>query len=70
MGKMKLIPPFFSIVIISEHRDILQKKVSSWDFSPLNLSHDDLVHCSVIIISQVFLSNEVTEFSQGNNSIT
>ncbi|GAN05225.1 hypothetical protein MAM1_0085c04694 [Mucor ambiguus] len=50
--------------LTDEHRDTLQKKVSSWDFSPLNLSHDDLVHCSVIIISQVFLLDEITKFSQ------
>ncbi|EPB88592.1 hypothetical protein HMPREF1544_04585 [Mucor circinelloides 1006PhL] len=49
---------------INQHRDALQKKVSSWDFSPLNLSHDDLVHCSVIIISQLFLLDEITKFSQ------
>ncbi|KAL7324208.1 3',5'-cyclic-nucleotide phosphodiesterase, variant 2 [Mucor circinelloides] len=50
--------------LTDQHRDALQKKVSSWDFSPLNLSHDDLVHCSVIIISQLFLLDEITKFSQ------
>ncbi|KAI8642991.1 hypothetical protein BD408DRAFT_343218, partial [Parasitella parasitica] len=49
---------------INEHEADLRKKISIWDFSPLSLSHDDLVHCSVLIISQVFLLNEVTEFSQ------
>ncbi|CEP19765.1 hypothetical protein [Parasitella parasitica] len=50
--------------LTNEHEADLRKKISSWDFSPLSLSHDDLVHCSVLIISQVFLLNEVTEFRQ------
>ncbi|RCH80784.1 3',5'-cyclic-nucleotide phosphodiesterase, partial [Rhizopus stolonifer] len=47
----------------SEHKQRLEKKVSVWDFSPLNVSHEDLIHCSVIIISQVFSLSEVTLFT-------
>ncbi|KAI9355004.1 hypothetical protein BD770DRAFT_324354, partial [Pilaira anomala] len=43
---------------------LLQDKISVWDFSPLNLSTDDLIHCGVMIISQVFTLPEVTHFTQ------
>lgn len=49
----------------SENRKRLEKKVSVWDFSPLSLSNDDLIHCAVIMISQVFLLSQVTRFSEG-----
>ncbi|GAA5816888.1 hypothetical protein MFLAVUS_010423 [Mucor flavus] len=50
--------------LTSEHKWILQDKISVWDFSPLNLSNDDLIHCGVLIISQVFSLTQVTSFSQ------
>ncbi|KAG0748603.1 hypothetical protein G6F57_004231 [Rhizopus arrhizus] len=45
----------FSIELTSEHKENLKGKVSSWDFCPLSLSHQDLIHCVVIILNQVFL---------------
>lgn len=48
----------------SQERKSLEKRVSTWDFSPINLPHDDLIHCAVIILSQTFSSSEVKEFTQ------
>ncbi|CEG68209.1 hypothetical protein RMATCC62417_04519 [Rhizopus microsporus] len=45
----------FLMGLTSEHKENLKRKVSLWDFSPLNLSHQDLIHCVVIILSQAFL---------------
>ncbi|KAI8880794.1 HD-domain/PDEase-like protein [Backusella circina FSU 941] len=48
----------------SDRKAALKKRVSQWDFSPLNLSHEDLIHCVVIIFSQLFLLPELTYFTQ------
>lgn len=53
------------IFYYSDRKAALKKRVSQWDFSPLNLSHEDLIHCVVIIFSQVFLLPELTYFTQG-----
>ncbi|CAO3682564.1 unnamed protein product [Rhizopus stolonifer] len=45
----------FSIQLTSEREEILKKKVSSWDFSPLELSPEDLIHSVIIMLNQVFL---------------
>ncbi|KAG2200141.1 hypothetical protein INT47_012422, partial [Mucor saturninus] len=50
--------------LTSENRKRLEKKVSVWDFSPLSLSNDDLIHCAVIMISQVFSLSQVTRFTE------
>ncbi|KAI9486281.1 MAG: hypothetical protein EXX96DRAFT_548412 [Benjaminiella poitrasii] len=41
-------------------RERLERKVSSWDFSPLDLSHEELIYAAVIMISQVLKLPQVT----------
>ncbi|KAI8373605.1 hypothetical protein EDC96DRAFT_498924 [Choanephora cucurbitarum] len=47
----------------NDHQQALRKRVSVWDFSPLDLSHEELIHCAVIIISQVFTLPHVPVFT-------
>ncbi|CAO3703431.1 unnamed protein product [Rhizopus stolonifer] len=56
--------PSFSIELTSEHQQEINKKISTWDFTPLGLSQQDLIHCVVSILSQVFLLPDMHPMSQ------
>ncbi|ORY95956.1 hypothetical protein BCR43DRAFT_493863 [Syncephalastrum racemosum] len=47
----------------SERALALKHKVSSWDFSPFDLSHDDLIHCTCMIFEQVLLLPDLAYMS-------
>ncbi|KAI9280510.1 hypothetical protein BY458DRAFT_430667 [Sporodiniella umbellata] len=49
---------------INKHKEILQRTVSSWDFSPLKLSQHDLIHSAVIMLNQVFLLPDMQPIDQ------
>lgn len=59
-----------SCFILSERAADLQHKISSWDFSPVDLSHDDLVHCSYLIFDQVLTLPELSHLSITQGELT
>ncbi|KAI9277574.1 hypothetical protein BY458DRAFT_432996 [Sporodiniella umbellata] len=48
----------------NERQQEIFEMISHWDFSPLRLSAQDLIHCGVIILSQVFLLPDMDPMSQ------
>ncbi|KAI7858141.1 hypothetical protein BDC45DRAFT_434195 [Circinella umbellata] len=53
-----------SIAPLSGHRaTFLRRKIASWDFCPFDVDHDDLIHCSYLIIEQVLTCPEMSHIS-------
>ena len=48
---------------ISERATMLRHKVSSWDFSPFDFSHDDLIHCAYLILEQALVLPELAHLT-------
>ncbi|KAI9274566.1 hypothetical protein BDA99DRAFT_533197 [Phascolomyces articulosus] len=47
----------------SERATLLEHKVSSWDFNPFELNHDDLIHCAYLIFEQALVLPELAHLN-------
>ncbi|CAO3637512.1 unnamed protein product [Cunninghamella blakesleeana] len=52
-------PVSFDMSISSEYTKVLQHKIDSWCFSPFELSHQDLIHCVILIFKTVLTCPEL-----------
>ncbi|CAO3648729.1 unnamed protein product [Cunninghamella echinulata] len=52
-------PVSFDMSISSEYTKVLQHKIDSWSFSPFELSHQDLIHCVILIFKTVLTCPEL-----------
>jgi hypothetical protein len=49
----------FVFLPFSEHESYLKKKLCSWNFLPLDLTEQDLIHCVYLIFEQVLALPEL-----------
>lgn len=50
---------YFYIYFYSDHAKFLQNKIDSWNFSPFELNHQDLIHCVILMFKPVLASPDL-----------